>query len=110
MATVAQQLAEDFDALIADFSVTFTFSGSTYAGTISEVTKGRTLEEGGMFPDLDAIITLKGSDFSTKPKAGDKITVTSCFDSSLNGLVFRIQTVEYPDGITIRLAVISLTQ
>ena len=110
MATIAEQLGSDLDALFADFQVTFSHGGTSYTGTISETTKGRELDEGGMLPDLDAVITLKNSDFTTKPKAGDKITISSCFDTALNNLTFRVQTVEYPDGVSLRLAVQSITR
>jgi hypothetical protein len=110
MATIAQQLASDFDALIKDFRVTVTFNGSNYYGTMSETTKGRELDEGGMYTDVDAIITLKSGDFSTKPKAGDKIMLADCFECSLRYENYRVQSVEYPDGVTLRLAIIGLNQ
>jgi len=108
MATIAQQLAEDFDAVIADFRVTVTIDSVNYYGTMSETTKGRELEEGGMFTDIDAIITLKSGDFDTKPKAGDKIMLADCFECSLRYEYHRVQSVEYPDGVTLRLAIIGL--
>ena len=110
MATEIQQLSSDLDAFFADFECTFTHSSTSYTGTMSALSKKRNLEEGGFFPEFDANIELKASDFSSAPIAGQKITMTSCFDTVLNGTVFRIESVEHPDGAAIRLAVTSLTQ
>jgi hypothetical protein len=110
MATIAQQLASDFDAMKADFPVTITHNGSIYLGTMSATTKGRTLEEGGLFPDIDAILVMKGSDFTTKPKAGEKVLINSCFDCSLRLQEYRITQVEYPDGAVLNISIVSLAQ
>ena len=110
MATIAQQLASDFDAMKADFPVSITHNGTTYSGTMSAATKGRTLEEGGLFPDIDAILIMKSSDFTTKPKAGEKVLINSCFDCSLRLENYRITSVEYPDGAVINISIVSLAQ
>lgn len=109
MATIAQQLASDLDALFEDFSCTFSHNSTSYTGTLSAMTKKHNLEEGSFFPEFDATIDLKVSDFSSAPVAGQKITLTTCFDTKLNGTIFRIDSVEHPDGAAIRLAVTSLT-
>jgi len=110
MATIAQQHSSDFDAMKADFPVSITHSGTTYSGTMSAATKGRTLEEGGLFPDIDAILVMKSSDFTTKPKAGEKVLINSCFDCSLRLENYRITSVEYPDGAVINISIVSLAQ
>ena len=71
-----------------DFECTFTHSSTSYTGTMSALSKKRNLEEGGFFPEFDANIELKASDFCSAPTAGQKITMTSCFDTGLerNGL------------------------
>ena len=61
------------------------------------------------FAEFDAIFELKVGDFSSLPVAGQKITLTTCFDAKLNGTVFRIDSVEQPDGAALRLTVKSLT-
>ena len=72
MATIAEQLADDLDALFADFSCTFSHNSTSYTGTLSAMTKKRNLEEGGFFPEFDATIDLKASDFSSAPVAGNR--------------------------------------
>ena len=109
MATIEEQLASDLGAVFDDFPCTFTHSGTAYSGTMSSLTKNRNLDEGGFFPEFDAIFELKVGDFSSLPVAGQKITLTTCFDATLNGTVFRIDSVEQPDGAALRLTVKSLT-
>ena len=110
MASIAEQLASDFDAMKADFLVSITHNGTIYLGTMSAANKGRTLEEGGMFPDIDAILVMKSSDFTTKPKTGEKVLINSCFDCSLRLEEYRITSVEYPDGAVINISIVSLAQ
>ena len=109
MATIEEQLASDLGSVFDDFPCTFTHSGTAYSGTMSSLTKNRNLDEGGFFPEFDAIFELKVGDFSSLPVAGQKITLTTCFDAKLNGTVFRIDSVEQPDGVALRLTVKSLT-
>ena len=110
MATIAQQLASDFDSIRSDFPVAISHNGTTYNGTMSAATKGRVLEEGGLFPDIDAVLVMKSADFTTKPKAGEKLQITSCFDSSLQSQHYRITSVEYPDGAVIQISIVALNQ
>jgi|TARA_B100001964_G_C14005119_1_gene496772 hypothetical protein len=110
MANVAEQLDADFDAMKADFPVTITHNGTLYSGTMSSATKGRKLEEGGLFPDIDAILIMKSIDFTTKPKAGEEVLINSCFDCSLRLAYYRITSVEYPDGSVLLLSIVSLAQ
>ena len=51
-----------------------TTDSNSYTGTLSAMTKKRNLEEGGFFPDFDATIDLKASDFSSAPVAGQQLT------------------------------------
>ena len=110
MSTIAQQLAEDFDAVKSDFPVSITHNGTSYQGTMSAASKGRNLEEGGLFPEIDAILIMKSSDFITKPKAGEKVLINSCFDCSLRLQNYRITNVEFPDGAVINISIVGLTQ
>ena len=110
MATIAQELASDFDSIKSDFPVVITHNGTTYNGTMSSATKGRTLEEGGLFPDIDAVLIMKSADFTTKPKAGQKVLINSCFDCSLRLQNYRITSVEFPDGAIIMISILALNQ
>ena len=59
MATIEEQLASDLGHVFDDFPCTFTHSGTAYSGTMSSLTKNRNLDEGGFFPEFDAIFELK---------------------------------------------------
>ena len=70
MATEIKQLSSDLGAVLADVECTFIHSGTSYTGTMSALSKKWNLEEDGFFPEFDANIELKASDFSSAPTAG----------------------------------------
>ena len=96
MATIEEQLASDLGAVFDDFPCTFTHSSTAYSGTMSSLTKNRNLDEGGFFPEFDAIFELKVGDFSSLPVAGQKITLTTCFDATLKARCFALIQLNNP--------------
>jgi len=98
----------DFDAIMAEWSTTFTFGGSSFAGYLGETSEESTVELGGVTPDYDAELYVKNEDFTTALNVGDEITVTDSYDSLLVNNKYRVHTRLLSDGKVISYALRSL--
>ena len=98
----------DFDAILAEWSTTFTFGGSSFNGYLGEVSEESTVELGGLTPDYDAELYVKNEDFTTHLNVGDELTVTASYDSLLVNNKYRVNTRLLSDGKVISYALKSL--
>jgi len=98
----------DFDAVLAEWSTTFTFGGSSFEGYLGETSEESTVELGGITPDYDAELYVKNEDFITPLNIGDEITVTDSYDTLLVNNKYRVHTRLLSDGKVISYGLRSL--
>lgn len=98
----------DFDAVLAEWSTTFTFGGSSFNGYLGVVSEESTLELGGITPEYDSELYVKNEDFTTPLDVGDELTVTDSFDSLLVNNKYRVHIRLLSDGKVISYGLRSL--
>tara|TARA_Y100001973_G_C5184592_1_gene326988 strand:- start:1303 stop:1674 length:372 start_codon:yes stop_codon:yes gene_type:complete len=108
--SLVNQLQTDFEKIRSEWSVTFTFSGSSYTGYFGEVSEESTLEVGGIVPEFDVEILVKAADFTTLPDVGDTLEITAAYDSTLVGRNYRVNTRGLSDGKVVSLQVKGLNE
>lgn len=97
----------DFDKIQSEFSCSFSWSGSTVSGYLSNAEISTDLSEGGFVPEHLATLFIKRSDFSSAT-TGDEITLTAAYDATLVGKKFRVSTVTHSEGKIMEVDLIAL--
>ncbi len=97
----------DFVKIQSEFSCSFSWSGSTVTGYLSNAEISNDLSDGGFVPEHLATLFIKRSDFGTA-ETGDEITLTAAYDATLVGKKFRVTTVTHTDGKVMEVDLIAL--
>jgi hypothetical protein len=104
--TLADVLAADMRALIADAPMSFTFDGGTYTGTRSGIATRKPLEIGGFQEEPILSIAINLADaygtptFTTQPDTGDTVIIGST--------TYRIDRTEVDEfGVALQLDLVT---
>ena len=92
---MTDQFDDDLAAMILDLPTSFTFSGTSYTGVFTILSRRKPLADaGGFLEDFDASLYCREVSFSTAPVCGNSITIGSN--------IFHVEQVDKsPDGIGI---------